>query len=290
MIPKSIFQFSMAALLLTCGPILAQSLQRSVPLEFTSQGTILVQGILGDTLKARFVLDTGAGCHVISYRALRKLQASELGRYVNFQADGTRQDRPMYEIPALGVGPAVQVAPAVAVWDMLDSSGVDGILSAAFFRNRVVTLDFTAREMVFEDSLSLLKRLEEGEIVPVKTQDDRGRGLLVFFDVSAPVDHILECLFDTGAGTTLDERYLKLLKVIKPQQWVGIGEKGERQFAWSGSLEYIALTFANGVGLDDAPVGFVPNMLYDGRIGWNFFTGRVLTFNLPEQYVIIKKQ
>ncbi len=291
--PKPISTISLAALLLFLGSgfALAQSRAlQAVPLEFTSHGTIIVQGLLGDTLKARFILDTGAGCHAISYRALRKLQAIEQGRYVSFQADGTRQERPLFEILSLGVGPAVQVAPSVTAWDMLDSSGVDGILSAAFFRNRVVTLDFSARQMVFEDSLSLRSRLNEGEIVPVRTLDDRGKGLLVFFDVSAPVDRNLECLFDTGAATTFDERFLKLLKVIKPQQWVGIDEKGNREIAWSGTLEFIALTFANGVGLDNAPVGFAPNMIYDGRIGWTFFTGRVLTFNLPEQYVIIKKQ
>ncbi len=262
----------------------------SVPLEITPQGTILVQGMIGDTLKARFVLDTGAGCHMLSWRAFRAAPSLRLGTYTSFQADGVRQDRQLYEIPSLRIGGGVQPAPAVAVWDMLDSSGVDGVISASFFRDRIVTLDFSARRMIFEDSLSFSRRLQDSQIVPVKTRDDRGKSLEVFFDVSAPEGKVLECLFDTGAPTTFDERFLNILKVLEKTQWLGIDEKGDKKLAWSGRLEYISLAWADGVGLNNPTVGFTPAMIYDGRIGWNFFTGRTITFNLPEKYVLIKKQ
>lgn len=269
---------------------LAAQNDSSVPLEITPQGTILVQGMIGDTLKARFVLDTGAGCHMLSWRAFKAVPSSPLGTYTSFQIEGDRQDRQLYEIPSLSVGGTVQVAPAVAVWDMLDSSGVDGVISASFFRDRIVTLDFAARRMVFEDSLSLGRRLQDSNIVPVKTRDDRGKSLEVFFDISAPEGKVLECLFDTGAAFSFDERFLSILKVLDKTQWVGIDEKGDKKLAWSGRMEYLSLAWADGVGLNNPTVGFIPNMIYDGRIGWNFFTGRTITFNLPEKYALIKKQ
>lgn len=103
-------------------------------------------------------------------------------------------------------------------------------------------------------------------------------------------NQVIECLLDTGAPTTLDERFLRSLKVQDTHQWMGIDEKGGKTLAWSGRLEFIALAGAPSVGLNNPTVAFMRDMIYDGQIGWDFFTGRVVTFNLAEKYVIIQKR
>lgn len=156
------------------GILRAQEGQVSVPLELTSQGVILVRGSV-DTITTTFSLDTGVGSYFISQKAFERISSRPLGTHVSFDIDGRRQKRQLFEIPSLSIGGILEINPAVGIWNMLDSSGVDGILSAMIFDHRTITLDFQEKRMILEDSASLGDRLQNGMLVPVKTRDDGER-------------------------------------------------------------------------------------------------------------------
>jgi predicted aspartyl protease len=259
------------------------------PFRISKEGVMFIRVRLADSLDAECILDTGAGVHSLSRSLFSRLPSRSLGRYTYFRTNGTRVDQELYEIPSIGMGENLLINPAVASWALLDTAKIDGIISAGLFEHRVVTLDFRTGRLIFEDSLGLRQRLKKGEIVPLKTDSDRGKRLNLFFDIQAGDNLVLECLLDTGAPATLESRFMPQLKVSKLNSWVGINEKGEKEFAYSGILEYLGLAFLPSVRQEKPSVGFMGKMIYDGQVGLQFLQGRVVTFNVPEKYAVFEK-
>jgi len=124
--------------------------QTRFPFRISEGGLILIQ-VTANGIKGEFILDTGAGIHVLSNVFLHKLSAQAAGHYTGFRNTGERIDFDLFQIRSLNIGKFRQENPVVAAWDVLDKFKIDGVLSAKFFEHHVVTLDFRRRELIFDN-------------------------------------------------------------------------------------------------------------------------------------------
>ncbi len=171
--------------------------QTRFPFRVSEGGLILIQ-VTANGVKGEFILDTGAGIHVLSNGFLHKLNPQAAGHYTGFRNTGERIDFDLFQIASLSIGRFRQEHPVVAAWEVLDKFKIDGVLSAKFFEHHVVTLDFKKHELVFENRETLNRRLRQGRVIPLKVLEDRDKTLGLFVDLSTGDSLTCECELDTG--------------------------------------------------------------------------------------------
>jgi hypothetical protein len=269
-----------------------QDSEEFVWLRISRGGLLVVRITAADTIFGNFILDTGAGIHLISAKLLARLAHEPAGRFVAFRHNGERVEFDMFRIPSISIGSRHERDPQVGVWAMLDSLGIDGILSASFFRGFPVTIDLRDSLLVFETEKSLLVRKERGEHVPMTITDVRGISLDLFARFRAGDNLELECLIDTGSPeTVLDGRYAGALGIRPDQPGV---ERRKRKSLFGANEEEIlaripvfALEQAPEVRSNRLKVVFKDNLIYDGIVGTDFWMGRTLTLNISERYLVV---
>jgi hypothetical protein len=153
------------------------------PFRLTEGNLILIKVTAGSDIEGIFILDTGAGLHLLSKRFLARLQSQRAGRFTGFRHTGERLDFDLFRIPGLRIGRFRQASPLVGVWAFLDTLNIDGILSAKFFEHFVVTLDYKEKQLIFENQGSLARILRGERQVPLEVARDRDVSLDLFVDV-----------------------------------------------------------------------------------------------------------
>lgn len=264
------------------------------PFKLSNNGWVIIEVKVSDNIVGEFLLDTGAGIHVISKKLLlRGLNPKPAGHYTGFRHTGERMDLELFQIASLNIGDFRQETPIVTTWDALDNYDLDGMLSAKFFEHHIVTLDFIKQELIFEDEQSLPNLLQQGKSVDLKISDDRGKILQLFVDILIGDSVLAECELDTGSNglLILDKRYLPLLKIDgdsenvsqdKVQSITGLSE--ERLVT---RVPNICLRGLPKVGVSEAEVVFKSNLIFDGDLGIKFWANRRLTIDIPHQRIIV---
>ncbi len=261
------------------------------PLRITEGGLILVRVSAGDHVAGDFVLDTGAGIHVVSAGFLAKLQPTPSGRFSGFRHTGERVDFDTFRVSSLAIGPVRQRAPVVAVWEVLDRLKVEGVLSAKFFETQPVTIDFSRRELIFEDAQSLQARVRRGYTVPLTSIEDRGKSLELFLDVLVGGQARCECKLDTGhAGVAvLDSRYAPALGLAERPNQETQTLLGAKEIRFQAALD-VSLASVPSVLARRVEVVFKDHLIYDGLLGTAFWTGHALTLDIPRKRLIISRE
>ncbi len=293
---KTIFNIlatiALATLIFTgCGRNIQTAADRA-PLKISEGGLVLVNVFVSDSIKARFILDTGAGINAVSDGLRRRLHSEPAGNFTGFRHNGERVDFELFQIPSLSLAGVRQENPLAASWPVLDSFGIDGILSLKFFENRSFTLDLGDSLLIFETRQTLADRLKTGQRAPIRLHDDRGKSLDLFVDVCAADSLRLECILDTGSPRSiLDARFMRAFGIDTTSKNV---QKRARQSLFGAvETEYIAtvpsLSLWNvpSAAAKDLRVTFKPGLIYDGLLGTDFLIGRKVTFNIPERYLLV---
>lgn len=277
---------------LCCFSLFQVQAQDKFPLKFSEGGLIFIELQAQDSVKGTFILDTGAGIHVLSNGFFHKLQSKPAGFFAGFRHTGERVDFDLFEVPSLSIGKFRQQHPLVATWALLDSFHIDGIVSLKFFEKHPFTIDFKSKQLIFEgkNSLSALKR--RGTIVPIRLHSDRGKSLDVFTNFMLNDSIKIECIVDTGSPTdVIDYRYLPFVGLDESSSNVQRKESksvlGNVEYYYETKLSSIALFQGKGIRVGDHKVSFKKNLIYDGLIGTDFWRGRRVTFNIAEQYLIV---
>jgi len=257
----------------------------SHPLRISEGGLILVNVLVADSIECRFILDTGAGIHVVSHALLNRISSAPEGRFTGFRHTGERIDLDIHRIASLTIAGVRQDNPIVAVWSVLDSFKIDGILSLKFFEEHPFTLDLKDSILFFETSATLSAKAEQGRSVPIRVHSDRGRSLDVFADFRVSDSLKLECILDTGSpGTVVDARYIGALGIDTTS--AAVRQRIRKSILGTPEAEYV--TAVSAIALWDVPqtsvkqprIVFKHGLIYDGLVGTDFMLGRKITFDI----------
>jgi hypothetical protein len=176
----------------------------TIPFTEVKGGLIQVQGSVDGQTPVPMLIDTGAGVDVLSTALGRKLVLVK-GKYVSLRLTGQRVDLPVGTIVSLAVGGVNVDAPHVGIWNGLDGTGIDGLVSATAFRNIATTFDFRNRQVIIEDAQTFPERVRAGIKVPIVLQDDLGISLGLFARFDFGGGKVGLCEIDTGSpGITID--------------------------------------------------------------------------------------
>jgi hypothetical protein len=266
--------------------------QTRFPFRVSEGGLILIQ-VTANGVKGEFILDTGAGIHVLSNGFLHKLSPQAAGRYTGFRNTGERIDFDVFQIASLSIGRFQQERPVVAAWEVLDKFKIDGVLSAKFFEHHVVSLDFKKHELVFENRQTLNRRLRQGRIIPLKVVEDRDKTLGLFVDLTVGDSVRCECELDTGFDglLILDARFMKPLNLdensasVKRMESKGI--TGLTEIRYQATVSDVSLLGAPEVKTEKPEVTFKGGLIYDGVVGTGFWLNREVTLDIPGRRLIV---
>jgi Aspartyl protease len=262
------------------------------PFRVSEGGLILIQ-VTANGVKGEFILDTGAGIHVLSNSFLHKLSPQAAGRYTGFRNTGERIDFDLFQIAALTIGQFRQEHPVVAAWEVLDKFKIDGVLAAKFFEHHIVSLDFKQHELVFENRQSLNQRLRRGRVIPLKVQEDRDKTFGLFVDLTVGDSLTCECELDTGfdAILILDARFMKPLNLDENSASVkrleSKGLTGITEIRYRATVSNVSLPGAPEVKMERPEVTFKVGLIYDGVVGTGFWLNREVTLDIPSRRLII---
>ena len=284
---------SLLVAFLACSlPALAEpALPSSIPLTTNPDATLTIPATLGSDTQIRVMLDTGAGIDIFAPSLIAKVHGRPAGQFTGFRMFGERLDAPLYVLPRLAVGPVVKQDVVVAGWELLDKMHLDGIVAVRDLRGQPFTLDLPGRQLTFESTATLARRAAAGKAVPLQMDDVRGTYLDLFaqFSIAGKPG---QCEIDTGSqAATINSRYMALLGIDKDSPAV---QKKARKAVETGAditrywttIPELALADAPAVRMTKPRLSFA-DIIYDCVVGIDFWQGRVVTFDIPAQRLII---
>jgi len=266
--------------------------QTRFPFKVSEGGLILIQ-VTANGVKGEFILDTGAGIHVLSKGFLHKLSSKAAGHYTGFRNTGERIDFDLFQIASLSIGRFRQEHPVVAAWEVLDKFKIDGVLAAKFFDHHIVSLDFKKHELVFENRQTLNRRLRQGRVTPLKVLEDRDKTLGLFVDLTVGDSLTCECELDTGFDglLILDARFMKPLNLDEKSDSVkrmeSKGLTGLTEIRYRATVSNVSLLGAPEVKMEKPEVTFKVGLIYDGVVGAGFWLNREVTLDIPSRRLIV---
>lgn len=269
------------------------------PIFITEQGYIIVEVRLCDTVKANFILDTGAGANVLSQKTFDKIKpfATESGHFTGFRHDGDRLDGITYELPTLAIGEKVQQNTQIGVYPPLDSYGVEGLVSMKFFEDKPFTIDFKDQKLRFPSREKLEKLAVEGTVLPLTFSVHTDIALDIFIPLCLNDEVEVTTLFDTGSGygsLILNPYYLPLLieesseVQTKPYTTPLSQKEQEDKIASIKGVDVCDATAPDGLEMSTVPAVFREGMIYEALVGSAIFRDRVITIDIPGKRLIVE--
>ena len=257
----------------------------TIPFTEVKGGLIQVQGSVDGEPAVPMLIDLGAGVDVLSTALGRRLVLVK-GKYVSLRLTGERVDLPVGTVVTLAIGGIRVDAPNVGVWNGLDGTGIEGLISATAFRNIAATFDFRNHQVIIEDAQTFPERKRTAIRVPLVLQDDLGiaLGLFARFDFGNGKTGL--CEIDTGTqGITID-------KGLAASLGVNLNAPGLQHVSSPTGDQVKARISA--ISLDGAPetrivqpsVTFA-NLIYDCNVGNAFWQNRIFTLDLPNHYLYV---
>ena len=244
----------------------------TIPFTEVKGGLIQVQGSVDGRQPVPMLIDLGAGVDVLSTQLGRQLVLVN-GKYVSLRLTGQRVDLPVGTVVSLAIGGVNLDAPRVGIWNGLDGTGVDGLISATAFRNIATTFDFRNHQIIIEDAQTFPTRMRDGIKVPLILQDDLGISLGLFARFNFGNGKTGLCEIDTGsAGITID-------RSIAPSL-------GLNPAAATANLSSISLDGVPQSRIERPTVTF-GNLIYDCSVGNSFWAGKAFTLDLPNRLLYL---
>ena len=272
----------MAAAVVWAMPPVAGALER-VPFAF-DDGTLRVQGTVnGKTVPMR--IDLGAGVTVLSQSAGARA-VNVTSKFVTLNLTGQRVDLPIGQVVSMALGEFKVFSDTVGIWNGLDGTGTDGLISASAFHDVTATFDFRNRELLIEDPVTLPGRKQLATRIPLFLQDELGISLSAFARFDFGNGQTGLCLIDTGTPhIMIDRRFAAKLGVnlADPSLKRVRTPLGEGVGATIGSL---ALAGAPDSVLHRPKVVF-EDLVYDCNVGNEFWTNKLFTLDIPQRVMYL---
>jgi hypothetical protein len=249
-----------------------------------ADGLIRVQATVSGN-PASMLVDLGAGLDVLS-QSLGSRTVTVKGKYVTLRLTGQRVDLPVGTVGSISLGEFGVDNHTVGIWQGLDGTGVDGLISAGAFRNVTATFDFRAHEILIEDAASFYERTRFAARVPLQLQDELGIALGAFarFDFGGGQTGL--CAIDTGlTGIAIDRRFAAKLGVnlADPALKRAHTRLGD---GVSATIASLTLVGASDSTLKNPQVVF-EDLVYDCNIGNQFWDGKIFTLDIPHHLMFV---
>ncbi|HEY1680515.1 MAG TPA: retropepsin-like aspartic protease [Candidatus Tumulicola sp.] len=248
---------------------------------FTMTGGALTVQATVNNQAAPMLVDLGAGVDVLS-RHLGTREINLYGKYVTLSLTGQRVDLPIGTVVSLALGEYKLDNPTVGIWDGLDGSPNQGIVSATAFRTVTATFDYHANQITIEDAMSFPERRRAAIRVPLVLQDELGIALGLFAQFDLGNGQTGTCVVNTGFPQILiDRRFAK-------KMGVNLNAPGLRHVKTplgdgiETTIPSLALSAASGAVLHNPTVVF-EDLVYDCNVGNNFWSDKVFTLDIPER-------
>lgn len=253
--------------------------QQKIPLTISEYGLIFLEASVND-VKGKFILDTGAGAHVLSKKFFDKIKnkTKEDGIYTGFRHNGERLDLIVYQAESISVGSLTQSQPFVGVYPPLNEYGIDGLVSLKLFEETAFTIDFINNELILETDKSLSELTKNSEEFPILFDRERDKVLDLFVTITLNDSVSLQAEFDTGAGFNafyLNKFYADKLNLQLDTLNRAIIEK----LSYNGS----EIVFES-----NKTITVKDDLIYEGLIGSGIFRNAKLTIDIPNSRILVK--
>lgn len=273
--------------------VLVLEAQTAIPVSISKNGHILVKAKINN-VEGSFILDTGAGLHVMSNRFYQKVkhQVLDSGRFTAFRHTGERLDLKTYQFEQVSLNPMSQSNAWVGVYPGFDEMGFDGLISCKLFENDLLTIDVKNSQLIVESRQSLAKKIQH--TLPLILHDNRGLALDIFIEMVVDSTHRAVMEFDTGAGyspVNLHSRYIALANAdttameIRMSQ-TGFGTTVKTYFDKTKKVH----TQVQGATEGGYPnIMFKPSLIYDGAISHVIFGDTPWTLDIANRKLYLLK-
>ena len=232
---------------------------------------VTVKGKPGD-----FLLDTGGGVTLLAEEFSKGIECKFWGRNTGYNMFGKKSEGPHCDNVQINAGDVALTPVNVGKIDFGDQfpgdKNPDGLLSLDAFDGKAFTLDQTAGTLTIETSASLAKRTKGMKELPFRISRECSARCLSGFIGVPTAEGMTWLILDSGAGgvSLISKDHARLF---------GLDPESKEQ-----RLKY---EVAPGV-LVDSPV-LVTDMIMDGNLGQPFMSQYVMTFDLANGRLWMKK-
>lgn len=259
------------------GPIAARAMD-TIPFTDGPGGAIAVQASIDGRTPLPMLVDLGAGLDLLSSSAGGSL-VNVKGKYATLRLTTQRADIPYGSVLSLAIGPVRLNAPVVGVWNGLDGTGIDGLISASAFATIVTTFDYRAHQLIVEDATTFPSRKQTASRVGLVVREDEGIATDVFarFDIGGGKSYL--CQVVTGSQPiTFDAS-------LAPGLGVNLKDPSlaHAHTPWgdgiSAPISSLTLDGASNTIMEHPQVVFA-NLIHDCYVGNAFWSRRGFTLDL----------
>jgi hypothetical protein len=229
-----------------------------------------------NNITGEFLFDTGGGQTLLSEDFSKVIGCKFWGRTTGYNMFGNRGDGPHCDNLQIHAGNVALTPVSVGKINFGDQfSGdltPDGLLSLDAFDGKAFTLDQEARTITIETPSSLIKRIKDMHELPMRVaRECSGRCLSVFVGVNTP-EGITWLGLDSGAGgvSLIAKEYAHAFG-LNP-------EINEQQLKYE---------ISPGI-LINSPI-IITDMIMDGNLGQPFMSEYIITFDLAQNHLWLKR-
>jgi hypothetical protein len=285
--------FALHLLFLIC----SHSFSQTIPVKINEYGLIFIDVTLNDSVKGRFIFDTGGGALVVSSKTYKRVESTlkNGGYYTGFRHDGGRFDLEVKLFPSVSVGNLRVTDVPGGIFPMLDDYEIDGIISIKQFEKQPVTIDFKNKTMTLETPQSMAEIEKTAERLPLIINDLLDLGIDVFVNICLNDSVKIRAEFDTGSGfntllvnpyfipiTIADTLSLKSNEYTNPLSGVKMTDK-------IGKINSVTYCGSSILSSNNNDVTFRQGLIYEGLIGSGMFKDKILTIDVPNKRLLVRK-
>ncbi len=261
--------------------------QKTIPVTISKNGHILVKAKINN-VEGNFILDTGAGLHVISNRFYQKVRQHVLDSsyFTAFRHTGERLDGMLYQFKDVSLPPLSHENAWVGVYAGFDEMGFDGLISCKLIEDDIVTVDVKNKQLIVESAATVEPKIKA--TIPLFIHSDRGRTLDVFIKTQIDSTHSAIMEFDTGAGYSpilIHARYIAYTGTDTTtldirQRGTGFG-KTEKTYFDRTKKVHISVPGTTEGGYPN--IIFKPSLIYDGLTSHIIFGDKSWTIDIANR-------
>ncbi|MEP5610980.1 MAG: retropepsin-like aspartic protease [Cyclobacteriaceae bacterium] len=265
------------------------------PMMVLEEGHILVEVKLNDSIKANFILDTGAGAIVLSSKTFSRVKetSKEAGYFTGFRHDGDRLDGEIFSIPSLAFGEYKMQNILVGVYPPLDDFGIDGLLSLKFFENKPFTLDYKNQKIKLLRNDDLEELATKNTVIPLSPDVKEDISLDVHIPICINGELEVSAEFDTGSGHSLflvNPYFLKKLALDSASLTSKVYTTpiaGRTLNDYVAPINSVAVCTDESIRWNEKPTIFREGLIFEALIGSGLFKDRAITIDIPGKRMII---
>jgi len=271
--------------------------QDIIPMDIFGNRFLIVDVLVNDSIKTKFILDTGNGIELVSAKFFDRIKgtAKPKGIFTGFQSVGSRIEVELFEVPSMQIGNYKKNNVVVIPYPPLDNAdGIDGIVSMKFFEEQPFTMDFKAGKLILETATSLEKIARDAEVIPIFVHDNQGISLDIFLRLRLNHSVDIRAEFDTGTGidVMINPYFFRALGIdvsspnVKTEKFES--ENGHSQEKYTVVIPTIELVGSKLITQEKVSAVFLQEFIYEGLIGWQLFKNNLITIDYPKRRLMVK--